>query len=243
MAVAPMLNPLAAAEDGWNFAQRRIEAQQRDQELQRQQAERARLQALQTQVGGMAASGDYRGAQQTALQNGQFDWADSFGKMNDQQRQYATEVADLAYNVVDRLKTLPLEARGPAMANAAPVLMRDYGIKPEQLPQDLSDASLAQLQQGYDLIRQRAKPQVYQSGRNIVGLNPQDGSAAWSYEMPQDPLAAREQEAKIAAIEALQTQRNASANAANARARNTGAGGRSGGGGSKGYTINDVKWD
>ena len=230
VARAPQLNPLAAVQDGYNFGRQRIENQQRDQELQRQQAERARLQALQTQVGGMAASGDYRGAQQAALQGGQFDLAQSFSKMGEQERAYALEVADLGYRIAEKLKTLPEASRGQAFANAAPVLVQNYGIKPEQLPKDFSDASLDNLMRGYNLLREQAKPQVVQSGRNIVGLNPQDGSAAWSYELPQDPLAAREQEAKIAAIEALQAQRNASANAANARASNTGAGRRSGGG-------------
>lgn len=233
MAIGQKLNALAAYDSGYDIGRKQLENQQRDQELQRQQAERARLQALQTQVGGMAASGDYRGAQQTALQGGMPDLAQSFGKMGEQERAYALEVADLGYRIAERLKTLPEASRGQAFANAAPVLVQNYGIKPEQLPKDFSDASLDNLMRGYNLLREQAKPQVYQSGRNIVGLNPQDGSAAWSYEMPQDPLAAREQEAKIAAIEALKTQRNASANAANARARTAGTGGRSGGGGSK----------
>ena len=233
MALAPQLNPLAAYGRGYDLGRQRVEYGQRDQELQRANAERQRVMGLQSQVGGMAASGDYRGAQQTALQNGLPDLAASFGKMGEQERAYALEVADIGYRVAERLKSLPEDKRGPAFANAIPTLQRDYGLKPEQLQGiDLSDNGLTTLMQGYDLIRERAKPQLVQSGRNIVGLNTQDGSQAWSYEIPQDPLQAREQEAKIAAIEALKTQRDAGANAANARARNVGRpGGRSGGGG------------
>lgn len=241
MAIGQKLNALAAYDSGYDIGRKQLENQQRDQELQRQQAERARLQALQTQVGGMAASGDYRGAQQTALQSGQFDWADSFGKMNDQQRQYATEVADLAYNVVDRLKTLPLEARGPAMANAAPVLMRDYGIKPEQLPQDLSDQSLAQLQQGYDLIRKRAKPTVMNTRDGLVTLDEQ-GNAKLAYEVQNRAAPSGYQyddNGQLVAIPGGPADPNVIRNNATTRRQVVTsnpmprAGGRSGGGGSK----------
>lgn len=241
MAIGQKLNALAAYDSGYVIGRKQLENQQRDQELQRQQAERQRLQALQTQVGGMAASGDYRGAQQTALQGGQFDVASKIGEMDDQQRQWSLEVADLGYRIAEKLKTLPEASRGQAFANAAPVLVQNYGIKPEQLPKDFSDASLDNLMRGYNLLREQAKPTIINTRDGPVTLDEQ-GNAKLAYEVQNRAAPSGYQyddNGQLVAIPGGPADPNVIRNNATTRRQVVTsnpmprAGGRSGGGGSK----------
>ncbi len=137
---------------------------------------RLQQQQMQTrqQAGGMAAAGDYQGARQTALQTGDFDFADQISKLDATQRQQAAMEARALYGVATQLKKLPVEQRAQALQSYAPVLMQ-HGFSQEEIANaDLSDQGLA----GYEAVglgfmrdTQADEPSVIRTLR-AVGIDP-----------------------------------------------------------------------
>lgn len=102
--------------------------------------------ATRQRVGGMAASGDYAGAQNAALAGGDFDAASHVAKLDDSQKALALEHANVQAGVLASVKTYPLELRKQAIASIAPQLVA-AGMNPQQIASfDPTDANIAALE-------------------------------------------------------------------------------------------------
>lgn len=112
------------------------------QQRERQMAEQQRLLAARQQAAGQLGGGDYQGATQTALQNGDFDLAKHIGGLReDHQKQMAAQ-ADVLGRAAFGLRNVPAEQRAARLQQLAPSLSA-AGITPEELAHaDLSDEGL-----------------------------------------------------------------------------------------------------
>jgi hypothetical protein len=127
--------------------------------LERQEREYDRKEQTRAAVSSRVGAGDYDGAMSQAIAGGEFDLAGSLGKLDESQRKQALQEAQILGQTAARLKSIPLEARGPALQRLAPML-RSAGFGEDELAAaDLSDEGLdSYVQMGEAVSASLVKP-------------------------------------------------------------------------------------
>lgn len=123
--------------------------------------ERVRRERARENVMSRAQAGDYGGAQQAAIAEGQFDWASSLGRLDDTQRERALQEAQIGGEAARALRAVPAEQRPGALQGLMPAL-RAGGFSDEEIAAysaDLSDGVLDGLIGNADAIARVIKPQ------------------------------------------------------------------------------------
>ena len=110
--------------------------------LAAQERERDSKLKLRRDVGAQAQAGDYRGASAAALDGGDVELARSIAGLAEADRKRAAQEAKILAATAVRLRSLPMDQRGQALSQLAPVLQQHGFGQHELAAADLSDQGL-----------------------------------------------------------------------------------------------------